>query len=161
MNEIWKPIIGFEYLYKISNYGVIKNRNTNRIIKPYLTRGYNMVGLYKNNKRHKFYVHRLVWESFNGKTDLQIDHIIEGNKLDNRLCNLQAISHRKNQSKYQSSLIKTSIFTGVSWDKFYNKWVAQIYIDGKNIKLGKFLFETEAHRAYQKALTSLQPSYNN
>lgn len=68
--EIWKDIKGFEGLYKVSNYGRIKSLNYNReriekILKQKKTKhGYLSVVLFKNKKRHHFFVHRLVAEAF-------------------------------------------------------------------------------------------------
>lgn len=44
--------------------------------------------------------HVLVWEAFNGEkhNEMVINHI-NGNKHDNRLCNLEEISHQENMLK--------------------------------------------------------------
>ena len=44
--------------------------------------------------------------------------------------------------------VATSRFRGVYWDKTHQKWVAQIYIDGKSKHIGFYDDETEAARAY-------------
>jgi len=47
---------------------------------------------------------------------------------------------------------KTSKYKGVSWSKKNKKWQSAIYINKKQIYLGYFTNEYEAHLAYQKAL---------
>ena len=76
--EIWKDIIGYEGAYQISNYGRVKSLD--RYItyingKKVFTKGkilkgftkpedYKCIDLYFNNKKSKFYIHRLVAEAF-------------------------------------------------------------------------------------------------
>ena len=111
--------------------------------------------LSKNNKTYHKRVNRLVWESFNGKTDLEIDHIIEGNKLDNRLCNLQAVNRRFNTSKYYLSTKKTSKYTGVSWYKKLNKWRAKYCYKNKTYHIGYFYNQEDARDAYLNTIKNL------
>lgn len=89
-NEVWKPIKGYEGLYEISNLGRVKSLNYHRtgrpeIAKPYKTsKGYLLVGLWKDGKRKQSYVHQLVAQAFlepvPGKDC--IDHI-DGNPENN------------------------------------------------------------------------------
>jgi len=156
--ENWIDIIGYEGLYQVSDLGRIKNIKfkKERILKPQLNNhGYLHIDFCKYGVRKTKVLHRLVYESFNGKTDLQVDHIIEGNKLDNRLCNLQAISSRNNISKYYKTVKKSSHFTGVHWHKKQKRWNAMIRINGNNKHLGSFPNEFDAHQKYQNALQSL------
>ena len=76
--EYWKPVVGYEGLYEVSNYGRIKSFDTyrkgnngsircckGRILKLRTDKdGYFKVVLYKNNKPKTFTVHRLVAEAF-------------------------------------------------------------------------------------------------
>ena len=68
-----------------------------KILKPYLIKGYLRVGLCKNGKSKYCFVHRLVYETFNGKVPngFEINHISEC-KTDNRICNLNLLSHKAN-----------------------------------------------------------------
>lgn len=102
--EVWKDIVDFPN-YQISNLGNVKSidrytkAKDNEIIhrKEFLLKGfinkkgYRQVTLYDINKKPKtMRVHRLVAEAFiQNKNNLpQINHI-NGNKLDNRVDNLE------------------------------------------------------------------------
>ena len=64
MQEIWKPIKGYEGLYEVSNFGRIKNRH-NKILKPRVyDRRYLYVILYKKGKYKNYRVHRIVAQTF-------------------------------------------------------------------------------------------------
>lgn len=98
MQEIWKPIKGYEGLYEISNLGKVKsliyhNGTKSRILKPRKNKGgYLQVGLYHHNQHQPtFYtVHRLVGLNFidNPNNFTQINHI-DGDKTNNQVDNLQ------------------------------------------------------------------------
>ena len=74
MEEIWKPIKGYESLYEVSNLGRVKSlpRETNNqfswceiILKPKKSKqGYLNVGLKKDGIYKWFRIHRLVAEAF-------------------------------------------------------------------------------------------------
>lgn len=95
--EIWKPVLGFEGKYEVSNFGNVKSLTRNKLLKPMSTRGYLQVFLGKNTNRK--YVHRAVWEAFNGPIPegLQINHLDE-NKLNNSLNNLSLVTPRENMN---------------------------------------------------------------
>lgn len=101
MNEIWKPVLGYEGLYEASNLGnirSIKREGTpGKILKPspHYKWGYYHVGICGTSKT----VHKLVWEAFNGPIPegLQINHINE-NRQDNRLCNLNLMTPKENSN---------------------------------------------------------------
>jgi len=156
--EIWKDVIDYEGLYQVSDLGNLKSLwfGKEKFLIPKLnTRGYLKINLTKNGIRKGYCLHRLVYEAFNGKTNLIVDHKIEGNKIDNRLCNLQAISQRENTAKHRSTLKKSSKYTGVSWSVKSNKWVAAIRINGKSKYLGMFTNEIDASNAYINAKNNL------
>lgn len=90
MEEVWKPVKGYEGLYEVSSEGNVKSLRTRKILKPGYNTKYLFVVLVKDGKRKDLLVHRLVAESFcekkEGKT--QVNHINE-NKCDNRAVNLE------------------------------------------------------------------------
>lgn len=112
MEEIWKPIKGYEGLYEISNFGNIKslerkakNRGKGkrfireRILKPSIDRpnGYYQIKLSKNGKMKTFKIHKLVIEHFFKKISkgLVVNHI-DGNKLNNNINNLEICTQKDN-----------------------------------------------------------------
>lgn len=110
MEEIWKDIKGYEDLYQASNLGRIKSlarttqyRHMKRvekenIMQPQKGRGkYKLIALSKNGNQHMFQVHRLIWETFNGKIPkgMQVNHIDE-NPSNNKLDNLELTTPKDN-----------------------------------------------------------------
>lgn len=75
MNEIWKPVLGWENLYEVSNHGrvrslprqTVKGVRGGNLLTPYLRRdGYYEVYLWDraNRPRRAAFIHHLVLEAF-------------------------------------------------------------------------------------------------
>lgn len=105
--EIWKPVIGFENYYHVSNLGNVKRvcskrgTKTGRMLTLSVSPGgyYYSVRLSVNNKKKNVYVHHLVMEAFSGPrpSGYWINHI-NGIKTDNRWPqNLEYITPKQNQ----------------------------------------------------------------
>ncbi len=95
-------------VYMVSNLGRIKNVENNKILKGKITdSGYREYCLTFNNKKQSFRGHKIVWEVWNGSKQNIINHI-NGNKLDNRIINLENISNRENTIKaiYETKTLK-------------------------------------------------------
>ena len=108
LEEIWKPIVGYEGLYEISNFGRVKSlpkqcgyrKSKERIMKLDVNKdGYLLASLYKNNKSRKYQVHRLVAKAFipNPKNKPQVDHI-NRIRADNRIENLRWVYPYENSN---------------------------------------------------------------
>jgi len=167
MKEIWKEILGYEELYQVSNCGNVKSLSRtitkgnityvtkDKLLKQSIdTVGYPYVNLSDYKKQKTFRIHQLVAIAFlshipNKYNGLLIDHI-DGNKLNNNLNNLQLVTNRINSSKDRKN--KTSKFTGVSWHKQSNKWLAQVRKNDKVEYLGVFEKEEDAAIAYLNSL---------
>lgn len=86
----------------------------------------------------KYYAHRLIWVLVHGGLpDEDIDHI-NGDGTDNRLANLRRASRTENSRNMRRSSSNSSGYTGVTWHKKANAWLAQIVVGSKNIYLGVF-----------------------
>lgn len=106
LKEVWRPIIGYEEYYKISNQGKVLNLRNNKLMKLYTDKnGYYKVNLSNNGKKKKFAVHRLVALHFQywvvekdlPYDKLQVDHI-DTNKNNNSLENLHLVTAKGNHN---------------------------------------------------------------
>jgi len=99
--ENWKPILGFEDKYEVSDLGRIKSlhkRNPGIILNPRIDRaGYYSIRLSKQGSTFTYFVHRLVAMHFipNVGNKPQVNHI-SCNKLDNSISNLEWVTHSEN-----------------------------------------------------------------
>lgn len=62
--EEWRPVVGYEGLYEVSNMGQVRNIKTGNIVKQHKDRdGYLALAL-KSDKYKMYYAHRLVAQAF-------------------------------------------------------------------------------------------------
>lgn len=109
-NEIWKDIEGFEGLYQVSNFGMVRsvdhyvtqpnphNRKPQQVLRPGKlitfsigSSGYYQAPLSKGNRKYKtMMIHRIVAKTFVPNPDnLEIVNHKDENKLNNRADNLE------------------------------------------------------------------------
>lgn len=98
--EVWKEVEGFSS-YLISNYGRLKSKQRKIVLKTRVKEGYYDYRLNDSNgEKRSVRIHRLVAENFipkpNANEPLQVNHI-DGNKLNNRVENLEWVTARENQ----------------------------------------------------------------
>jgi len=132
VEEEWRPIVGYEGLYEVSDLGRIKSFaqcKDGRIMKPSPNKdGYLNVNLCNKGKKI-FKVHRLV--------------------------NLRWATHSQNQRFQKKREGCSSQYLGVSrWIGRGKNWKATCNIDGKNIHLGYFDTEEEGAKAYNNFVIS-------
>lgn len=116
--EIWKPIVGYEWLYEVSNLWRVKSFTSNKILKPkIINSGYQQICLCINYNKKMLSVHRVVAEAFlpNPENRPQINHkdwIRYNNNLNNlEWCTnsenmIHANSKWRNHKNYKNKIIE-------------------------------------------------------
>lgn len=107
-DEVWKPVVGYELLYEVSNLGRVRSLpryNPNggpqkgRILSlRNVGCGYRQVTLCDGNAKKQTLVHRIVCEAFNGPPPSerhQVDHV-NRDRGDNRAENLEWVTCSEN-----------------------------------------------------------------
>ena len=99
MNIEWRPVVGHEHLYEVSQAGAIRNRITGkeRVIHVNKSSGYLSIGLWKNTKRTESMIHRIVTAAFLGPCPdgYEVNHK-DRNKLNPNLENLEYVTRSEN-----------------------------------------------------------------
>ena len=108
-----------------------------------------------NGKRHKLMLHRAILDPGDS---LHCDHI-DGDGLNNRRSNLRVATRAQNNINRRIRSTNRSGIKGVSLDRRSGKWVAQIGLNGKNFRLGKFDTKEEAADAYAKASAEMHKEF--
>lgn len=112
MEEIWKPVVGYESYYEVSNLGKVRSISRTvklyrgekfmegKILSPRLRNGYLAVELTVDGIEKTKSIHRLVAEVFCEKKDgcTVIDHI-DANKLNNHSDNLEWVTYKENTNR--------------------------------------------------------------
>lgn len=92
-------------------------------------------------------MHRMI---MNAKSGQEVDHV-NGNRMDNRKCNLRICNHVQNS---RNAPVKKCSKTGIKGVWFNTKsrtYNSQIRVDGKRLWLGSFTYIHQAAEAYRVA----------
>lgn len=155
VKEIWKPIVGYEDYYEVSNKGKIrsldryvKGRGGSTYFKKGIerkqchdTNGYLFVLLSVDGKLKQLSTHRIVATAFLGESDLEVNHK-NGNKEDNRVENLEYVTRRENQLHSYRVLHRKPVCSwkgkfGFDHNKSFHVKATNI-IDGKVMIFGSY-----------------------
>lgn len=145
IEEIWKPVVGYEGIYEVSSLGRIKScertlirsngRKTkfpDKLMKPSINhKGYEIIDLRNKGSRQGGFVHRLVGKAFieNPHNKEQINHK-NGVKTDNRVENLEWVTNQENMKH----AYKNGIRNNDSLAKSNRKKVCQLTLEGRLIR---------------------------
>lgn len=138
MIEIYKPIIGYENSYEVSNLGNIKSkrkphRNYEKLLKPIkVTGGYLAIDLGDGMKIKRYLIHRIVATNFleNNSKKEQVNHI-DGNKQNNTVENLEWSTRSENQLHSIRTGLRTTVGVKNSQAKLTNDIVLKIFNDNR------------------------------
>ena len=151
--EKWKDIPNYVGYYQVSDNGNVRSldryvkgiNNSKRLLKgkykPLQNHpdGYLQIRLSKNGLSNTFKNYQLVayaFLNFKPLKGLVVDHK-DNNCKNNKLSNLQIITHRKNTQKDKKNL-------GVSYHKHSRKWRVYNYVNKKQVSLGYYETKDEA-----------------
>lgn len=105
--ERWRPVVGFEGLYEVSEQGRVRREGrTDHNMKAHPSRGYLAVQLWRFGKPSMCLVHCLVAEAFLGlrPDGHEVNHK-NGHKHDNKLVNLEYVTRSGNlEHAYRTGL---------------------------------------------------------
>ena len=147
--EEFRNIKGFEN-YVVSNKGNVRNVNSIRLVVPLLgTNGYYYVSLVSDLKVSNKTIHRLVAIAFidNPEEKECVDHI-NRDRLNNNVENLRWCTRQENMMN-KSKRKNKSGHSGVSYNYYKHKWVAQL-MKGGQVYTASFLTIEEAIAHRQK-----------
>ena len=159
MAEIWKPIPGYEALYEVSNLGRVRSLfRYKKMLKPSpITNGYLTVELWKDKRRKRIGIHRLVAMCFCENPDNKpfVNHIDE-TKTNNCADNLEWVTHVEN-CRYGTAIERRTKHFDYSKRKINNarqieacsKPIAQYTKDGRFVRNWKSASECARKNGWQ------------
>jgi hypothetical protein len=141
--EEWRPVVGWEALYDVSNHGRV--RRDGHILIPRITGNskYQYVILYNGSTIKYKTIHRLVALAWipNPEGKPCVDHE-DGNKLNNHISNLRWATRSENQWNKGSK----KQFKGVC--RHRGRWRAMIMVADEHMCLGSYDTPEEAYFIY-------------
>lgn len=136
--------------------GIIISKLNNEQVGRVNNNGY--VRFYDRNDRKMKRVHRVLYEKFVGPIgeNMQVNHI-NFKKDDNRICNLNLMTHNQNQQWSNKPITNTSGYKNICWHKGNNKWVVNI----GDKYYGGFVYIDDAIQKRDEAIKELNELGNN
>ena len=113
--EDWKPVVGFEGKYEVSDLGNVRAAASKRQSSQYVNNsGYMAISFRKGSgKSHKRLVHRVVMAAHVGPCPEHhtVNHI-DCDKQNNHLGNLEYVTHSQNLLHAYQHGLRPRVFTG-------------------------------------------------
>ena len=131
--EQWRDIFGYDGMYQVSSLGRVRSRKSGewRVLRARKNnKGYLLVGLWKDEKKKWFLVHRLVAQAFIPNDNIfntEINHINE-DKEDNKVSNLEycdrsynvaynGLQQRRYHPKHKRDKVKDLYNTNLTYEQ--------------------------------------------
>ena len=113
--RIWRPVIDYEGLYEVSNYGEVRKIDGTVMNGNINSYGYRVVSLTKNGRKKDKKVHRLVAFAFVPTIDGKdyVNHK-DGDKLNNYAGNLEWVTRGENNS-HATTILQVSTDARPVW----------------------------------------------
>jgi hypothetical protein len=108
-------------------------------------KGTAYVKVYSKGKYYQY--HNIVWECNNGPIPegYTVDHV-DRDKTNNHIDNLRLAT--KSEQQFNTKKYGTVSSKGVYFHRKNKKYIARIYVGGKNYHIGSYTTEEEAAKAY-------------
>ena len=118
---------------------------------------YGYIQIRFEGRHHR--AHRLAWLYMTGRWPRNLLDHIDGDRQNNRFCNLREANNSQNNWNSVRPRHNTSGFKGVSWSKTVGKWSSSIKVGGTQRHLGYFDTPENAHAAYAAAASEMHGEY--
>lgn len=149
--------------FDISEEGIITNISTKKVRMQTIDQtGYYVLSIRRNGKSSKYYIHRLIAETYlpNPYNLKYIDHI-DGNKLNNSLSNLRWCTQSQNLMNARKRSNTASQYKGLYWHNQNKKWVVRVRKSDGTKVFAYHVNEKEAARLYNKLAIEHYGEYAN
>lgn len=132
MGEIWKPVVGYEDLYAVSDQGNVKRtkkylNSSDNPLKPSVVSGYLRVTLSRNNRRLPHLVHRLVAAAFLGLPKGLVVNHKDGDRHNNNLKNLEVVTRSENE-RHKWDVLKNGSLNNVKLTRSQVEEIRTLYM---------------------------------
>lgn len=140
--EEWRPVVGYEGLYEVSNTGQVINIKTGHILKQHKDKdGYWVLSL-KRDKYKTYFTHRLIAQAFIPNPDnLPMVNHKDEDKSNNRVTNLEWCNAKYNstygtareraaKTRHINAMLKKEYLEELRKREYYKIYGRNIYTKG-------------------------------